>query len=731
MSAENEQVPNGTPDTQRGETSEQTNSESTSKKFIDFYTEDPEKRLSKNFRRALSNSERAVIVLVFGPGKVGKSTLLNFLTVDGYPFPRNGGSYIPPEAIDMAKFVVRSGDKPCTIDFDYIKMSASEFRGIHNIPADDSNDFDIFFIDSEGFGNTIGASRDLFLGLFTLMGVSCVQLFLHNSPTRNDYRIECLAQSIVAGKILGNSGSNIISITARGTADLSGVDSSNDIQEVILNKLKEQDEGNENEFIEKLREKAEIKEINNETGVTRNIVSIITLPECCEDNGAAYRERIKDLSRMILEKAEPRNGKELLGTPSDENNDSKTSFSKAYSKVIQHKQTLEGELSMSSVYNSLLIEFIKQKLMRIVKETLQDFRSRIQCNLDELEAKNYYYNVRTRRVDEIEQRLNELNSRPEELNESQRREKNEIQVERDTISSEIRDEYREFNELVSLGCRKFEREIMSIIPDLNSLNSFVKDHLAIIKKNIKFTISNELSTLIEILKLLKNSEGVMGRLYEVNESLGRANVGDIVTINLIDNNGNMLSDKTMRVKVISEEFNYTDSNGVERNNHQIFPAGIDITEHELTTTKQKLLGLTWTTTYDPPNGKPKRKQIADQFCFDFKNMQIIRKEEISQECSSYEYYYNYWLGFLIIGYTEGIPEKWIEISVANECDLKITGYKITKTNWPDLKTTSFDLRCPMEPSNPLKIKADTHTLHGKANTARFIYAKFELKEPTQ
>ena len=104
----------------------------------------PEERISKEFRVELSQSPRALLVLVIGPSKAGKSTLLNFLTLKEYPLLNKRGK-ITKEAKEMAHFEVRGGDIPCTADFKYKKVKASEFMEMFNIegvPAG-ADDFDI------------------------------------------------------------------------------------------------------------------------------------------------------------------------------------------------------------------------------------------------------------------------------------------------------------------------------------------------------------------------------------------------------------------------------------------------------------------------------------------------------------------------------------------------------------------------------------------------------------
>lgn len=106
----------------------------------------------------------------------------------------------------MMYFKAQSGDIPCTTDFKYKRMKASEFMSIHGIDEinSDFEDFDIFFIDTEGFSTINGVSEDLFLGMFSLLGGVSVQMYLDQTPMTDIGRVKCLVQNLTVSSFLGS-----------------------------------------------------------------------------------------------------------------------------------------------------------------------------------------------------------------------------------------------------------------------------------------------------------------------------------------------------------------------------------------------------------------------------------------------------------------------------------------------------------------------------------------------
>lgn len=706
MSAENEHGPSGTPTIQREEHSKGSKDDKEDRKIIfNFKTENPKERLSKGFRKALSESKNAVIVLIYGPGRQGKSTLMNFLTKEGYSLPSMGSLFYKDNQVE-GNFEVREGTDPCTKNFEYVKMSESEFRGIHGIPPYNSNNYDIFFIDSEGFDNTAGISNDLFLGLFTLMGVACVQLYLNNSVITNGDRMKCLAESIISAKILGNKKSKVISIS-RGTIAISGDPQLDELNEQVLTQIRNQDKDHKKEFLSGLKQRVDLGDYS---------VSTISIPDYISFIKVAYKELLTDLSKMILEGAQPRNGKELL------NNE----FSDAFDLVKKHKTKLvakddKGIVSMNTVYNNLMKYFIEKAMTKgedvsfnqrsEIFEKTQDQLKEMQRNLQ-----NYFELVK-----QCEKKERDLNSNGGQFDRESAKE------DYDSLMKQIKEKHKVFYDIVSVGCSAFNREIKTIINEPKNLNSIVQGYLKEKERSLKNIINDKIENLIKQALDLKDTHNVMGRLYEENRSLDNKNVGDIVEINLLNGDGVLVPDKKMRVKIMNDMFDYENDGNIQRL-HYLFPAGITITEYSLTTTKEYFTVVKCKTKYNTPDGKHSEKNINEQFSFNFNDMKIVPKEEMSGPCSSYVYTCNY---KLLIFSVVTIREKFIQVSLnILESDLWIKECRFTRYNWAGwfILTKKPKEKKIEYPALPFYIKAKDNTNRGKGNQVFFVSATFELKD---
>ena len=249
------------------------------KSFLKFGNAVPdEERLLKPFRDDLSQSERALIVLVMGPSRAGKSTLLNYLTVKQFPFLGATGGKITKKFQDVWKFEIAGGDMSCTRDFAYTKLKATEFAEMQKVTSSfihrpDFKDFDIYFIDSEGFSNIDGASDNLYLGLFTLIGAAGVQIYIDITPTTSTDRVKHLSQNITVSNAMGNQPPRTISIKRSGTSD-DNEDEDDNIEKEnmkLYQNLKKQDKKNLPMFTAAVQKIARI-DVNK--------LSILTMPNC-------------------------------------------------------------------------------------------------------------------------------------------------------------------------------------------------------------------------------------------------------------------------------------------------------------------------------------------------------------------------------------------------------------------------------------------------------------------
>lgn len=326
-------------------------------RFFNFRKDaSPEERILKVFREELSRSPRAIIVLVIGASRSGKSTLLNFLTLKEYPLLSKKGN-ITPEAKEMEHFETRAGNKPCTTDSKYKKVRGSEFMVMHGLKGvpPGTEDYDIFFIDTEGFGNIVGISEDLFLGIFSLLGGVGVLIYLDVTGMTDANRVKCLAQNISVSRFLGYNPPKTISI-ARGSKPI--VEEEEDDDEAyntkLYDSLKKQDEKTIPVFIKTLNEQAVIDE---------GKISILTMPKCDQIEGIAYKRTVSDLSSMIVSDTSIKSGKELLEL-----------ISRSYDKVCNIKEHLSGKLTIDSIFTDLLKDFCWKMIKEKREDVLEIFR---------------------------------------------------------------------------------------------------------------------------------------------------------------------------------------------------------------------------------------------------------------------------------------------------------------------------------------------------------------------
>lgn len=325
----------------------------------------PEKRtpfedgILKDLEDDLPKSERTLIVLMTGPIRTGKSTSLNHLTVKGYPLLNKRGG-ITQEARKMMHFEAKGDINPCTTRFKYIKVRASEFMRMHGLGelSTSDDDYDIYFIDTEGMGNIFNSLSDLFFGVFSLIKAVGVLLYFDQSPMSNADRVKNIGQSIVMLGILGSESPKICSIMRGGNFDVDADDNdesegeddpkeeewedTNKYNEKLYNNFRKQDEKNKGTFIRALKKEAIIDEKK---------ISILTMPNCVETEGVAFERTMSDLSKIILEGSTLRSGTELLELIHD-----------GYKTACTMRDVLIGQPSTNTIYINFLKEFCQRKI---------------------------------------------------------------------------------------------------------------------------------------------------------------------------------------------------------------------------------------------------------------------------------------------------------------------------------------------------------------------------------
>lgn len=652
----------------------------------------------------LSNSKKAVIVMVFGPSRSGKSTILNFLTVRNYPYLKNSG--IPKKSSKKNKsiFKVGGGEGSCTREFQFYMITASNFRRIHHLDSEPDNDFDIYFIDSEGFSNKgDGASKNLFLGLFTLTGVSSMQLFMHRESMLNEGRIECIAKNIVSTSLFGNAQPLLVSV-ARGNPkgedgqkaveeesdnrdDIDDIDDDNEDDddfdddsdsesededsqkkdnENLYREFNDEDKRNKPTFIESLEDYAVIKD--------RNKIEILTIPDCIQYNKEAHYRRLQDLSRLILNGTNPRSGSELY-----------KEVEKTFNQVREKCGLIEGELSLDSVYSKLLNELF-DSIKSLEKGTEKKFKDFI-----------------------VKKELREIKALASNgpLN-------------------------KDLTEYIKGPYASLEQKITKYVP-LKGLDAITKTLLGKIEKESEVRMKNVVFNALMLEIVWRDNKAMIHKLYQVNKSLQVAKEGQTVSIKLIDKDG-VETNKRVEVIVLHDSFNYENSkDGKIDQLHYIFPTGIKITKittHVTTDVKLRIITKQKTTT------EINEEDITEGYHFDFISMRAFPKTKDKYRKSIYKYLYNpSFLDYFLMSlksYPEIINKSTIKISVdKTHSRFKLINCDVTEFD----DVTTGDRKTEEKTLNPkeedgyqeIVINAKPHEKHDKTNETRITSISFELK----
>ena len=128
-------------------------------------------QFTEQFKNSLNNSFNPKIFIVVGKTREGKSTLMNHILLD-----KSLG--IPQNLRISSPFRARGGEDAITKEFlFYGPIKASEFCRRNNL-AFNEEDYDLFFIDTEGSGNLYQMSRNLYHGIFSLESITTCILFI-------------------------------------------------------------------------------------------------------------------------------------------------------------------------------------------------------------------------------------------------------------------------------------------------------------------------------------------------------------------------------------------------------------------------------------------------------------------------------------------------------------------------------------------------------------------------
>ena len=141
---------------------------------LEFQNQDGKEisKFTEQFKNSLMNSVNPKIFIVVGKSREGKSTLMNHLLLDK-------SLNIPLNLRISSPFKARGGEEGTTKEFlFYGPIKASEFCRRNRLEFKEENDYDCFFIDSEGSGNLYQMSKNLYHGIFSLESVTTCILFV-------------------------------------------------------------------------------------------------------------------------------------------------------------------------------------------------------------------------------------------------------------------------------------------------------------------------------------------------------------------------------------------------------------------------------------------------------------------------------------------------------------------------------------------------------------------------
>lgn len=638
-----------------------------------------------NLFKDLSESDSAIVVLAAGASRQGKSTIVNCLCTD----------CPPPDPTKLASrrkkwaFKENGGTSPCTKGLQYAKISASDFRYKFDLPGE--SNFDIFFVDTEGFGNIEGCSPNLFLSLFSLLGIACVQLFVKKDV--DESMVVSLSQNITISRIFDIEYPPTI-INARGSLEFNDNYDDDDDEKTLeeMNdglyiNLQGQDERNLSKVLTKLKEKVGKKDDDEGVFLSEENFSLVSLPDCNRENTSVYLKVLKKVSEMILRRAKPCSGKELI-----------QKFASISSKNEPYSQALANQNDQGEVQVKLIDLYISRKLSELESDALVNFRLFVH-------EKDLSYAKRILDVGpECDPKLKGCLGAPYEL---------------------------------------LLKKLESILPGLDKVDSIHLGYLDSLKTRSIERMGKSFRNEVVLMISLGDANGRIYHLYKNNESLDGVKPGNIVTINLIDSDGKK-TDKQVKVRVLNETFEYEyEEDGVKKiiTLHHIFPVGIRI----LRLNKNKSYGriaLFMGTNIN--SSEPIDITEGYHFDFNFNELKAIPKDDELSRKSTYYYQkesvsiiplpiLNNILPFLnkIALYVfEENNESSIKVSMDDSSDFIIKSCDVINydnTDPKDRKTEDETLIPETVDPQTIVIRAKEHRKPGKTNDTKITFINFELK----
>lgn len=129
--------------------------------------------LTDELKHDLETSKKPSIILVVGPARSGKSTLCNIVL---NPVIHSG----------KETFETQEGNRPVTMQIQYVKVNLSDILKIHNLDINLGFDSELLILDCEGIDSLDKVTESLRKAIFTFMQISTINIYVSKTIDRSN-----------------------------------------------------------------------------------------------------------------------------------------------------------------------------------------------------------------------------------------------------------------------------------------------------------------------------------------------------------------------------------------------------------------------------------------------------------------------------------------------------------------------------------------------------------------
>jgi len=501
--------------------------------------------LNEEFKNKLINSKNPKIVMVIGKAREGKSTALNHLLFDKtLDIPKKLRKISSP-------FPSKGGENAITKEFlFYGPIKASELCRRNKIEFEEE-DFDYFFVDTEGIENFYKMSEILYQGVFSLESITSCILFV-SKGTIDEEGILYISRHIQASKLLNSTSDNSFPGLAVISRDV-GIEDEDDYDsddEIILNKL---DSIRITQDTLKLNEIKERLNINTGIIFSENNLKYVVEPHF--DMSDLYLNSIRDLCKFIIKNSKNQSFK----IPEDIFD----KFKKYQDLIGKFQELLNTEVSMEEFIKNIFSIKLQEIENKIKKEDenliIKKINSLNLQNISNIQKESYINDI----LMTIEKKFeDETNSRYQGM-------KRVIEEQYNLALIDLKDHFKSFiialfinleklgnkNYSLIFACKKNDIEKVKFLINHANKNNYIlnineKDNdgnypllLATLKNNNKMVkLLIEYGTNKKILLDVneKNNDGLSPLIYACingNENIVKLLIENGADINIEDNQG--------------------------------------------------------------------------------------------------------------------------------------------------------------------------------------------------